>query len=293
VDTDVRDAVRKGRRAVTVARAGSDDVLVSAFAGYARALYLAGDSDQAWTMAMRAIEQPEAERHGPSHTFARSTLALAAVDQGRLESARTHAEKAKEIMGGAGGSRSWPGANASAALGCALLAEGNLADAERELGHAQRFFSDEVATVHHTWSLALLARVRCRRGRLDDARATLELAREALVELADGGRVTALVDDVQSELERATAQAGGGHTLEPPSHAELAVLELLASDLSTRQIGAQLFLSPNTVRSHTRALYRKLGVSSRADAVARANAAGLLAGLSRTDTDPVQLSRSG
>jgi LuxR family maltose regulon positive regulatory protein len=51
---------------------------------------------------------------------------------------------------------------------------------------------------------------------------------------------------------------------------------LLATDLSTRQIGERLFLSPNTIRSHMRALYRKLGVSSREDAVARATALGLL-----------------
>ena len=64
--------------------------------------------------------------------------------------------------------------------------------------------------------------------------------------------------------------------LEPPSAAELAVLRLLASDLSTREIGGQLFLSPNTIRTHTRAIYRKLAVNSRVDAVARAEALGLL-----------------
>ena len=54
------------------------------------------------------------------------------------------------------------------------------------------------------------------------------------------------------------------------------MLRLLASDLSIREIGGKLFLSPNTVRSHTRAIYRKLAVNSRADAVARAEALGLL-----------------
>ena len=63
--------------------------------------------------------------------------------------------------------------------------------------------------------------------------------------------------------------------LERPSEAELAVLRLLASELSARDIGAQLFLSANTVRTHTRAIYRKLGVNSRAEAVARATVLGL------------------
>lgn len=54
------------------------------------------------------------------------------------------------------------------------------------------------------------------------------------------------------------------------------MLRLLTSDLSTREIATQLFLSPNTVRLHTRAIYRKLGVNSRGDAVARATTLGLL-----------------
>ena len=64
--------------------------------------------------------------------------------------------------------------------------------------------------------------------------------------------------------------------LEPPSEAELAVLSLLATDLSTREIGERLFLSANTIRSHIRALYRKLGVHSRTDAIARATTLGLM-----------------
>jgi LuxR family maltose regulon positive regulatory protein len=56
----------------------------------------------------------------------------------------------------------------------------------------------------------------------------------------------------------------------------MAVLRLLDSELSVRQIAQELFLSANTVRTHTRSIYRKLGVSSRADAVARADALGLV-----------------
>ena len=54
------------------------------------------------------------------------------------------------------------------------------------------------------------------------------------------------------------------------------MLKLLGSDLSAREIGTTLFLSPNTIRTHTRVLYRKLGVNSRAEAVARATSLGLL-----------------
>jgi LuxR family maltose regulon positive regulatory protein len=45
------------------------------------------------------------------------------------------------------------------------------------------------------------------------------------------------------------------------------VLRLLDSDLTLREIGRELYLSLNTVRTHTHSIYRKLGVSSRAEAV--------------------------
>jgi len=276
VDGDVGQAVVDGRRAVAVARADAEAVLVAALAGYARALYLAGDLDAAWENGMQAVELPDAPRQPPGHAFARSTLALVAADRGRSATARVHAEKAKELVGGVGSSRTWLGANASAALGAVLAVEGQLGDAERELAGAAHIFRDEVASIHHAWVLVNLARVRCRRGRLAEAAATLASAREALDELGDSGRVPSLADEVERELQRATGRADSGAMLDAPSAAELAVLRLLASDLSARQIGGELFLSPNTIRTHTRAIYRKLAVNSRADAVARADALGLL-----------------
>ena len=276
IDGGVRHAVLDGRRAVALAEAEANEILTGALAACARALFFARELDEAWAAAVRALEQPAIERHVPSLVVARSTLALIAVERGRLSSARVHAEKAKAAVGRIGTSRSWLGANASAALGSLLAAEGNLAEAEPELAAADRFFADEVATVHHTWLLILLARVRLRRGRLTEAEATLRSAQEALGELIDSGPVAALADKVKRELETARDRASSGEILEQPSDAELAVLELLASGLSNREIGERLFLSPNTIRSHLRALYHKLGVHSRPDAIARATALGLL-----------------
>ena len=276
VDTDVAEAVGEGRRAVAIAEAGADPALVAALGGYARALYLAGDVDAAWAAALRAVEHPDAARRVPGHAFARSTLALVAAERGRLEMARNHAAVARSLVGAVGSSRSWLGANASAAIGLVHAYEGDLVEAERELASAEHFFRDEVTTVHQAWLLLLLARVRCRRGRLGDAEATLQSAREAIRELEDGGRVPWLAADVGRELAEAQSRAAVGELLDPPSPAELAVLRLLDSDLSVRQIGEELFLSANTVRTHTRSIYRKLSVNSRADAVARAGALGLI-----------------
>ena len=276
IDRGVRQAVLDGRRAVARAESDANEILPAALASYARALFFAGELDEASAVAVRTLEHPAIERAVPSLVVARSTLALVAIERGRLASARGHAEKAKAAVGRIGTSRSWLGANASAALGALLAAEGNLVEAEHELASAERFFRDEVATLHHTWLLVLLARVRLRRGRLAEAEATLRSAKEALGELSDSGPAPALAGEVEQELAAASGRASRGQLLEPPSEAELAVLRLLASDLTNRQIGERLFLSPNTIRSHKRALYHKLGVHSRTDAIARATALGLL-----------------
>jgi LuxR family transcriptional regulator, maltose regulon positive regulatory protein len=277
IEGGVQPAVREGRRAVSVARSAADEALVSSGAAYAHALYFAGEFDDSWAAAMEAVEHPEAERRAPAHALARVILALAAIDRGQLEAARIHAQKARAIVGNIGTSRSWLGAQAAAGIGSVYAAEGDLGRAEQEFAYAERFFADEVATVQHTWLLLMLARVRCRRGRLDAAESAMRTARGALRELGDSGRLPSIAAEIEGELEQAKARADSGELMAPPSDAELAVLRLLVTDLSVREIGAELFLSPNTVRSHTRALYRKLGVQSRADAVARATALGLLA----------------
>ena len=210
IDRGVRQAVLDGRRAVALAESDANEILPAALTSYARALFFAGELDEASAVAVRTLEHPAIERAVPSLVVARSTLALVAIERGRLASARDHAEKAKAAVGRIGTSRSWLGANASAALGALLAAEGSLVEAEHELASAERFFRDEVATVHQTWLLVLLARVRLRRGRLAEAEATLRSAKEALGELIDSGPVPALAEEVEQELAAASGRASRG-----------------------------------------------------------------------------------
>src|SRR5262249_60766059 len=60
--------------------------------------------------------------------------------------------------------------------------------------------------------------------------------------------------------------------------AELRVLPLLPTHLTATEIAAELFVSVHTVKSQQASLYRKLGTSSRSQAVARARQLGLLEG---------------
>jgi LuxR family transcriptional regulator, maltose regulon positive regulatory protein len=64
---------------------------------------------------------------------------------------------------------------------------------------------------------------------------------------------------------------------EPLTESETRVLRYLPTHLGAPQIAAELYLSANTVKTHLRHLYRKLGAHSRQEAVQRARAAGLLA----------------
>jgi LuxR family maltose regulon positive regulatory protein len=65
--------------------------------------------------------------------------------------------------------------------------------------------------------------------------------------------------------------------LEELSEAELRVVRYLPSNLKAPEIASELFVSPNTVRTHLRHIYSKLGVHNRSQAVERARQLGLLA----------------
>ena len=54
------------------------------------------------------------------------------------------------------------------------------------------------------------------------------------------------------------------------------ILRMLTGPLSERDIGRELYLSHNTIHSHTRSIYRKLGASSRADALDAARERGFI-----------------
>jgi LuxR family transcriptional regulator, maltose regulon positive regulatory protein len=64
--------------------------------------------------------------------------------------------------------------------------------------------------------------------------------------------------------------------VEPLSERELTVLRYLTSKLDATEIASALYISVNTVRSHIKAIYRKLGVATRADAVRNGQSLGLI-----------------
>lgn len=107
------------------------------------------------------------------------------------------------------------------------------------------------------------------------------MATEELDSFADAGRLPELAKRVRDSL--ADAQGATHAPVEPPTAAELLVLRLLPTDLTLRQIGDELYLSHNTVKTHVRNVYRKLGATTRNDAVRIAAEVGLL---NPTSTQP-------
>jgi ATP/maltotriose-dependent transcriptional regulator MalT len=64
--------------------------------------------------------------------------------------------------------------------------------------------------------------------------------------------------------------------VEPLSHRELEVLQIMALGRTNQEIARQLFVAPGTIKAHTSSIYRKLDVANRTEAVARARQLGIL-----------------
>jgi ATP/maltotriose-dependent transcriptional regulator MalT len=101
-----------------------------------------------------------------------------------------------------------------------------------------------------------------------------EDAIQVLVFVQNG--LSAQLDREKRRQPRPRSQGQPKSRAEPLTAREEAVLRFLAGTLSLREIGEQMYVSMNTVKSHTRAIYRKLGVSSRHDAIRRGRELAIL-----------------
>jgi ATP/maltotriose-dependent transcriptional regulator MalT len=129
-------------------------------------------------------------------------------------------------------------------------------------------------TLHRVQVLIDLASVYGAVGQQLKARTTAREARKIIDALASAGVLPARVDAVEKRL-RITASRNV-RISDVPSEAEIRVLRSLATPLSAREIAGELYISINTVKTHTKALHQKLGTSSREETVSRARELGLL-----------------
>jgi LuxR family transcriptional regulator, maltose regulon positive regulatory protein len=281
IDGNTGRAVLHGRAAAELGRQGADEIAVAALASLSYALYIAGELDESRSVAEEAVRRPDAGERPHGVVLAHSTLALLDLDESHHSAAEANVRLALDTAAAAGLGSTWSAGLAHTTLGAVLAARTDLARGEREAVRGEALRRAPEPTVEHAHAVVVLAGIRVARRRLAAAARDLRLVRESLQAFADPGRLPELADRV--ELALAAAKNGASPSAEQPSASELAVLRLLATDLTQREIGRRLFLSLNTVKTHTRGLYRKLGATSRDEAVDRAAGLGLLDGTDRPD----------
>jgi LuxR family maltose regulon positive regulatory protein len=168
---------------------------------------------------------------------------------------------------------------ASAVLARAAVHRGDLTAARRELVSAQRLRPLLTYAIPH---LAVQARIQLIHVHL--AFADIAGARTLMREIEEilkrrPGLGTLVVEALELRAWLSAERGPATPGMSSLTTAELRVLPMLATHLSFPEIGAEMFLSPHTVKSQAMSIYRKLGASSRNQAVIRSRELGLLEGI--------------
>jgi LuxR family transcriptional regulator, maltose regulon positive regulatory protein len=236
---------------------------------------LNGDSGR----ARLALEEGahRAARHVPCATAAcHARLALLALEEGSWDRATALALRAREQAGGAG-VRDHVTMGLVAPIAALVLARaGRAQEAKDEIRRAERLVAaiGGVAPWLAVEARILLARASALLGDLARAR-TLVL--EAGRRLPSGEESPVLRQRLEATREAAAVdRAASPASTCSLTAAEVRVLRYLPTHLSFREIAGQLYVSRFTVKSQALAAYRKLGATSRAEAVERARGLGLL-----------------
>jgi LuxR family maltose regulon positive regulatory protein len=269
---DVGRSAAAARRALELA---CDQPAENSWAGSAlgQALYLSGQAAEARPWLEDLVSQVPASVQPYAVVTALAVLSLIAADQDD-PAAASLARRAVATAEAQGVNFEPLSGIVYLALGRGLARQGELAEAEVQLERALELFEVDSMGLHRTYGLLLLASVGHGRGDLPGARALVDQARELVEQSTDPGMLLSLLEQAEEALgsrPRRPVQMAA-----PLTERELVVLRLLPTRLSTREIGRELYVSPNTVRSHIQAIYRKLQANSRAEAVTNARQLGLL-----------------
>jgi LuxR family maltose regulon positive regulatory protein len=242
----------------------------------AEAQLLLGDSDRATALFLEASDVARALGGVDTTILSKAELAVLAMDRGRWAEAAEHLDLALAAIEDYRLHDYAASVLALAAAARLAVHRGDPNEADRQLTRAMR------ARPTCTFALPHIAvRVRLQLVKAYVALADRATAGHLLREIDDillrRPLLGTLVDEVTAIREVLTSSAQttvpGGPPLSP---AELRLLPYLQTHLTFKQIGERLFVSRNTVSSEVGSIYRKLGVSSRSDAVQRAITLGLL-----------------
>ena len=265
-----------GLRAVTLETDPESRWYSAAHGALSTALYWTGEFETAAGHAQEARLNPEVL--APFRLVATAVLTWLAVDAGRLAQADELAREAWDLgtnpsLGLGGTARSSFG---HVAVGAVHAAQGHLPQARSELERALeiRRNSPGISPWPKLESLLRLAPVLAGLGDRTGAIALLGEVRQLLDSLPNGA--DAQLARLAKLERRLVARSRPVMSGEPLTERERDVVRMLQGTLSLRDISRELYLSQNTIKTHTRTLYRKLDVSDRHDAVARGRELGLI-----------------
>jgi LuxR family maltose regulon positive regulatory protein len=237
---------------------------------------LSGDLDGADAALADAVSL--GERIG-THDIAAEALverSLVAVAHGEWDRAEDLAGQARAMLRRAGAEESYAGPLVCAVQARAAIHRGDVAAGRQHLISAQRARPLLTYAIPYVAGQALIELIRVHLALADTAGArTLMHEVDDLLNRRPG--LGTLVGEAHALRTRIPIERGrnpsGASSL---TAAELRILPLLATHLPVPEIAAELFLSPHTIKSQMKSIYRKLGVATRSQAVARSRELALL-----------------
>ena len=242
-------------------------------------LFWHGHDKEGQAALREAVERCRAASFRPPWIHCLGMLSLTHHLQGDQDAARALAEEAL-AMSASAGLNEYSRLTAAAHITRAglLTGIGRAEEAREELQRVLAVAHQGSGPVEITHAQVALSMAVQATGDTAGARAFLDDAQSVIRACPDPGPVITAV------LHRAESRLAGPRRVTQPltpvfgdfSEREMAVLRLLASSLSQREIGSTLFISFNTVKTHSKSIFRKLGVATRADAVARARELDLI-----------------
>ncbi len=239
---------------------------------------MAGDPDRADVLFQDAAAGGQAGGAAVGVCVALAERSLLAIARGGWKAGQRYLSQARSLARDANLQDYPPMTIVHAAAARIALHQGDRPRAIAELTRTQLLRPGLTYALPHLAVQARTELARCHLALSDVAAAQILLQEvdEVLTRRPGLGVFAEQAEDLQAELAQARGSFPSGASA--LTGAELRLLPMLSTHLSFPQIAGEMFLSPNTIKSQAVSIYRKLGASSRNQAITRSRALGLLEG---------------